>query len=225
MAVATANIEVEIKSLLTSREQVDSVLSRMKRLDPATHLIAQEGQLNHYFCSGSPEGLQKLLKGLGKTAEASQLADCQSFSLRSRSVDGACLVVVKAKLDATSAIHGLARVEYSFEMPGMTIEQVDGLILSHGFEYQAKWSRQRQEYRCAGANVCMDKNAGYGYLVEVEILAESTEAVDPTKAQIYALMEKLGLTELPQARLDRMFDYYNAHWREYYGTDKVFVVE
>jgi hypothetical protein len=71
----------------------------------------------------------------------------------------------------------------------------------------------------------MDKNAGYGYLVEVEILAESTEAVDPTKAQIYALMEKLGLTELPQARLDRMFDYYNAHWREYYGTDKVFVVE
>ena len=225
MTVATKSIEVEIKSLLTSREQVDAVLARMKRVDASTRLVAEQGQLNHYFCSGSPAGLQKLLLGLSKPTEASQLADCQSFSLRTRSVDGACLIVVKAKLDSTCAVHGLARVEYNFEMPGMGIAAVDAMILSHGFEYQAKWSRHRQQYRCAGANVCIDKNAGYGYLVEVEILAESEGEIDSTKAQIYALMEQLELTELPQARLDRMFDYYNTHWREYYGTQKIFVVE
>jgi hypothetical protein len=38
-------------------------------------------------------------------------------------------------------------------------------------------------------------------------------------------MAKLGVEELPQDRLERMFAHYNAHWPEYYGTEKVFVIE
>jgi len=38
-------------------------------------------------------------------------------------------------------------------------------------------------------------------------------------------MESLGVRELPQDRLERMFKFYNSHWREYYGTDKIFTVE
>jgi len=38
-------------------------------------------------------------------------------------------------------------------------------------------------------------------------------------------MAALGVQELPNARLERMFTYYNQHWQEYYGTDKVFTIE
>jgi len=39
------------------------------------------------------------------------------------------------------------------------------------------------------------------------------------------MVESLGYHELDQARLARMFDFYNKNWRDYYGTEKVFTVE
>jgi hypothetical protein len=38
-------------------------------------------------------------------------------------------------------------------------------------------------------------------------------------------MKSVGAEELNQDRLARMFAFYNAHWPEYYGTEKVFTVE
>jgi len=38
-------------------------------------------------------------------------------------------------------------------------------------------------------------------------------------------MTKLDVEELPQDRLERMFAYYNKNWPEYYGTEKIFVIE
>jgi hypothetical protein len=38
-------------------------------------------------------------------------------------------------------------------------------------------------------------------------------------------MGKIGAEELPQERLERMFTYYNTHWQDYYGTDKIFTIE
>lgn len=37
-------------------------------------------------------------------------------------------------------------------------------------------------------------------------------------------MRSLGAQELPGDRLECMFAYYNQHWPEYYGTDKIFTV-
>jgi len=39
------------------------------------------------------------------------------------------------------------------------------------------------------------------------------------------LMAELGVAELPQDRLARMFDFYNQNWPDYYGTDKTFTIE
>jgi len=49
--------------------------------------------------------------------------------------------------------------------------------------------------------------------------------LDEARASISSLMESLGVQELPQDRLERMFAFYNAHWPEYYGTDRIFTVE
>ena len=71
----------------------------------------------------------------------------------------------------------------------------------------------------------IDKNAGYGYLAEFEIIESDPSRADGAKAKLREIIKNVGLEELDQARLGRMFAYYNAHWPEYYGTEKIFVIE
>jgi adenylate cyclase class IV len=115
-------------------------------------------------------------------------------------------------------------MEFEEKLP-LTLEQLDELVLSAGFRYQAKWSREREEYVCQGTNVTLDKNAGYGWLAEFERVVDSAEKVEDAKRAIRELMGRVGAEELDQSRLERMFSYYNAHWKEYYGTEKIFVIE
>jgi hypothetical protein len=73
--------------------------------------------------------------------------------------------------------------------------------------------------------VTIDKNAGYGYLAEFEIVENDPLRADATKARLRQLIKNVGFEELDQARLARMFAYYNANWRDYYGTEKIFVIQ
>ena len=110
-------------------------------------------------------------------------------------------------------------------MPNLTLEELDQLVLKSSFEYQAKWSRERTEYKYLGVNATIDKNAGYGYLAEFEKVINDEAKVAEAKTRLREVVSELALEELDQVRLERMFAYYNANWRDYYGTDKVFVVE
>ena len=78
---------------------------------------------------------------------------------------------------------------------------------------------------CKGVNVTLDKNAGYGWLAEFERVVDDASQVLGARHEVAALMLELGVEELPQERLERMFAYYNEHWQDYYGTDNIFVVE
>ena len=49
--------------------------------------------------------------------------------------------------------------------------------------------------------------------------------VEAARTEVKSLMAELGAEELPQARLERMFAFYNSHWQEYHGTDKIFTIE
>ena len=74
-------------------------------------------------------------------------------------------------------------------------------------------------------HVCIDRNAGYGYLAEFERMTDDAGEVDSLRESILSTIGTLGLSELPQDRLERMFAHYNAHWDEYYGTERTFTIE
>ncbi len=202
----------------------------MCELDPNCQLASNNKQLNHYFDDGDMEELLK--------AASLHLADDQlkklshivnvgsSFSVRTRQKDEQVLLVVKASLDEGTSANTVSRLEFEEEVP-LSLEELDQLLLEAGFKYQAKWSREREEYNYKGVNVCLDKNAGYGYLVEFEKVLEGEDdsAVAAARADIEALMAELEVSELPQDRLERMFAHYNQNWPEYYGTDRVFIIE
>lgn len=220
--------EVEVKALLGDAERADEVRLRMKKVDPSSTMHSKNKQLNHYFEKGSLEKLLKAVSShLSKDAQKKfkTLAEsAQSFSVRTRDKDGEVFLVVKASVGSDTSENGVARMEFEEKVP-LTLEELDALVLKSGFEYQAKWSREREEYVCRGTNVTLDKNAGYGWLAEFERMVDNENALAPARTAIDELMRELGIKELAQSRLERMFAHYNKHWPEYYGTDKIFVIE
>ncbi len=218
--------EIEIKCLLGNRENAERFEAQMKKLDPKLRKIGSHKQLNHYFeGDGDLATVAKVIHDDEERKEFLDLAKrARDFSLRTREADGKVLLVLKATIDDTTSANGTARREFEREV-AMPLAKLDEAILGAGFSYQAKWSRERIEYKFADANVTIDKNAGYGYLAEFEIIENDPSRADGTKAQLREIIKSVGLEELNQARLERMFAYYNAHWPEYYGTEKTFVIE
>jgi predicted adenylyl cyclase CyaB len=238
-----ANFEIEIKSLIGDKAKAADLVSKMKKLDPNFASHGSHKQLNHYFVGGDLESLrpklsahlspekQKEFENLAKLAKDFsvrtrwvRLGSTNSESTESRRADGKVIFVVKATVDDTTSSNGTARQEFESTVD-MTLEDLDKTLLDAGFQYQAKWSREREDYKYKGMNVSVDKNAGYGYLAEFEQVIDDSTQADTVKSNIRKIMKELGAEELNQDRLARMFDHYNKNWQDYYGTDNVFNIE
>ncbi len=223
-----AHYEIEIKSLLGEKAYADALLAKMCELDPACACTARNTQLNHYFKNGDMGTLYEAARHRfdEKTQEALKdiIERGTSFSIRTRQRNNEVLFVIKASVDAGSSANTVSRLEFE-EPVSISLAELDALMLNAGFEYEAKWSREREEESYKGSNVCIDKNAGYGYLAEFEKIVPQDEAIDHIRQELDMLMAELGVTELPQDRLERMFAHYNEYWPEYYGTEKTFIIE
>ncbi|MGC9598862.1 MAG: CYTH domain-containing protein [Minisyncoccia bacterium] len=224
--MSSGGYEIEIKCLLGNRENAERLEAQMKKLDPKLRKIGSHKQLNHYFeGNGDAKAVAKVIADEKDRKDFLDLAKrAKDFSLRTREADGKVLLVLKATIDDTTSANGTARREFECEV-AMPLSKLDEAVLGAGFTYQAKWSRERMEYKFFDANVTIDKNAGYGYLAEFEIIASDPSHADGAKAKLREIIKNVGLEELNQARLERMFAHYNAHWPEYYGTEKTFVIE
>jgi predicted adenylyl cyclase CyaB len=221
--------EVEIKSLLGSVESKDKLKSSLMAAYPDTKLVGQGKQLNHYF--NIPTDIAPLIKNIlpliseeKKTSLEQTLRDGKKMSLRSREADGKVILVLKASIGDDTSANGVKRIEFE-AVVDKTLAELDKLLLDAGATYQAKWSREREEYASGDMRVCIDKNAGYGYLAEFEKITTDELALDSIKAELLNTMAKLGVSELSQERLERMFAHYNANWKDYYGTENVFIIE
>ncbi len=218
--------EIEIKALLGSEDKVTALVEKMHDIDPAVRLLGGSSQLNHYFIGGD---IGKIFQSIAPLVEADRvesfrkvLYEGKNISVRTRQADTAVFFVVKASIDDTTSSNGTARIEFEAELSDITLDELDQLLLYAGCTYQAKWSRVRKEYAFKGIVVCIDRNAGYGYIAEFEKIVHDDEEAEAAKKELRDLMKTLEIEELPQDRLARMFAYYNEHWMEYYGTDKIF---
>ena len=218
--------EIEIKTLLGEKENADAL--RDKIAQKGGTLIAKNNQLNHYFTvSDITKFKEKLASHVNpekKEVFEKILNEGSNFSIRTRDTDGVVKLVIKASIGSDSSSNGVSRMEFEGVM-NIALDELDKILLESGLEYQAKWSREREEYKVGDTNICLDKNAGYGYLAEFEKVVEDKSQADEVKRSLLETLEEFGVSELPQDRLERMFSYYNSNWRDYYGTDKVFNIE
>lgn len=221
--------EIEIKVLLWEKEKALEIIEKIHQNDPNTKLKDKNSQLNHYFL---PQGnFEKLVETLKKYIHPDNhqklhqvIVEGKNHSIRTREVDGKLLFVVKASVDDTSSSNGTARIEFEEAIADLALQELDEIMLAHGFPYQSKWSREREEYSYKDFNVCIDKNAGYGYVAEFEKILSDKSEIDEAKESIRKELALLWIEELAQDRLERMFAHYNAHRPEYYGTEKTFII-
>lgn len=224
------NYEIEIKVLLGNEEKKDIFMKKVQDTFPELEHKYSERQKNHYFEWGNLLHLFGIFREYISQEEANSLhklsGEAKSFSVRTRGTPTQTIIVVKATVNDESSSNGTARIEWEVDLAPMSLEDMDKLVLSAGFSYQAKWSREREWYSLNATTVlCLDKNAGYGYLAEFERVIDNASLVDSTRMELLGMIESLGYAELDQARLARMFDFYNKNWSEYYGTENVFEIE
>jgi predicted adenylyl cyclase CyaB len=177
--------EIEIKVLLGSFTEKDRLLSNLQSNGNTLVLKGQNSQLNHYFIGGDIAKLEKLISdGIPEDKKASFhhiVKDGKKLSVRTRYVDGKTILVIKASIDDTTSSNGTARIEWEMDFLSTHIDVVDQILLDAGFEYQAKWSRERDEYSYGDTTVCIDRNAGYGYLAEFERVIEDASEIETIK--------------------------------------------
>ena len=208
--------EIEIKSLLGSLENANALKEKIKTR--GAQLVSANKQLNHYFVLGEENTLkEKLSSHISADKKAlfeKILREGTNLSVRTREADGKVILVVKASIGDDSSANGVSRMEFESVL-NMSLAELDQLLLDSGLEYQAKWSREREEYKINDVNICIDKNAGYGYLAEFEKMISDSSESDKVKEELLVFMKELGAKELMQDRLERMFAHYNANWRDY----------
>ncbi len=218
--------EIEIKSLLGGKDNADRLRHLVEKR--GGKLLHKNNQLNHYFVVNDIEKFRKNLQSKIPKEKKEQfekiLENPKNISVRTRDTDGKVIFVIKASIGSDTSSNGVSRMEFECEMD-MTLQELDKILLDSGLEYQAKWSREREEYELGDTHVCLDKNAGYGYLAEFEKISEDASRAESLKKEIYDLMKGFNIEELKQDRLERMFSFYNSNWRDYYGTDKIFNIE
>ncbi len=223
-----AHFEIEIKSLLGTKDAADELVKQMRKLDGSLEIIGRSTQLNHYFTGGDIHTLFNSVEHLLNNEQRGKfkmIAERGSdFSIRTRQKDAEVLLVVKAALDGGTSANSVSRLEFE-EAVELTLAQLDEILLASGYTYQAKWSRSRVEYKYKDITVCLDKNAGYGYLAEFETVTLDEASLPQVRATLEERMAELGASELPQDRLARMFAHYNEFWPDYYGTEKTFNIE
>lgn len=223
-----SHFEIEVKSLLGEKERAEALKKKMHELDSECKHVSSNKQLNHYFKDGEIKELFKKVEHLFSGEQHDKfekvVARGNNFSVRTRQRDDEVLLVVKASIDEGTSENTIKRMEFE-EPVNVSLDELDALVLEAGYQYQAKWSRDREEYEYKGANVCFDRNAGYGYLAEFEKIVTEEEDADSVRAELDALMAELEVTELGQERLARMFSFYNENWADYYGTERTFIIE
>lgn len=221
--------EVEIKVLLTTKENRDKFKEKITHKLIDLKKVWNNSQLNHYFENWDFDKLKEkitLLIPKSKKQSFENIIDISwKHSVRTRFVDGDSILVIKLSVWSDTSANWVNRLEWEYRFTDMKIEELDKILLGSNFPYQAKWSRDREEYESRDINITIDKNAWYGYLSEFEIVVDTEKEAEKAEERIRKLLEELDVKELSQKRLARMFDFYNKNWEDYYGTEKFFNIK
>jgi adenylate cyclase class IV len=222
-------IELELKALIENPVELQAKIENKYDMSCCTKVYSE--QLNHYF-SEDKKALNNLIStyyGIAidnKVNNGTQeLLLASKLAVRTRwdSTQGTLLIFKYSLIDENS-INGTIRKELEFPVD-VDLTTFDNYLLDCGYSYQSKWSRKRTQYSFdSGWNLCLDNNAGYGFLLEVEYVATEEEYATKKDYLMYKaklFLDTLNLVELKESLLTAMFNYYSSKYDEFYATNKL----
>lgn len=161
----------------------------------------------------------------GSVEQMNHYFDSRAGSLRTRyerkissTREGVPRVYLVAK---SGELHGSVRKEYELSVDS-TLEQLDELLITAGNNLKSRWYRRRETLGKDGISICLDRNDGYGFVVEIEKMSYTDDGADESVLMIRTLADSLGLEEISKATLDKMYKHYTDNWSDYYRKGKTF---
>lgn len=109
-------------------------------------------------------------------------------------------------------IHDNHREEIEIRFPRNDFEKLENLFLTLGHKVKIKWFRKRNEFRWKGVNVCLDFTKGYGYIIELEKMA-NPQTKKEVLSDLQKKMKSLGIQLTPRAEFEKKFRYYEKNWQ------------
>jgi hypothetical protein len=219
-------VEIEKKCLLDGgEEEAQRLVAKLFELDAKTKKTRSKVLLNHYFELLDKELFVESMKALVEVGRRDEFAEVmtagKTFSVRTRKSNDDVILMVKATKDKSSAVHGVARLEFEQEVRTFTIEELDSFLIKSGCAAIAKWSGHKDSYICMGEIVEVMFSPGYGWMVEVEVVQEDGDT-ETAEKRVDEILEKLGIQAVDPELVERMYAHYNANWEEFYLTERVF---
>ncbi len=218
--------EVEIKYLLTDKSDRDRLVEAVREIYSQSKKTKSSIVLSYFYepvesVSQLLAATQNLLEDVDFSELKSLLENSEELVVKSRSIDDVVYFAVKGASRGEDAVHAISRIEFETEIND-SLEAVNGELVSKGLKLASKWSSKRDYFELEnGIEMNIEFVSGYGYKAELEILTEDDE-VESIISKLRGAADKLGLTEANQQLFGRMYKYYNAHWEEYFNTDKIF---
>ncbi|MFH1547303.1 MAG: CYTH domain-containing protein [bacterium] len=111
-------------------------------------------------------------------------------------------------------LHDDYREEIEIKLPREDFDKLKNLFMTLGFKVQIKWFRNRHTFRWQDVNVMVDYTKGYGYIIELEKMADEIDKLQVSET-LKEKLTSLGITLTPKEEFDKKFAYYKENWEKY----------
>lgn len=231
--------EVELKVLLWNTFPPDTFVRALTKDFISIKETTEVKHRNHYFeiphrAQVIPAFEERLPIDHEQKIQIAEFRDWTNIVIRTREITKGeskeVLLVMKSTVWLWTSQNGAVRKELEVKVP-MPIEDLDAILVAQAeIVPQAKWSRIRRTFDIVDKDwfyftVCLDKNAGYGYLAEFEVVVNNPKVIDSVKNKLHECIKLMWLDELPEDRLHRMFEFYNKNWQVFYETENYFSIK
>lgn len=110
-------------------------------------------------------------------------------------------------------IHDECREEIDVKCDKSDFDKLGEIFKSLGSNVKIKWFRKRHSFRWDGITVTVDYTKGYGYILELEKMADEF-----TKNSVLEFLKRkmnfLGIEITPKEEFDKKYEFYKNHWQE-----------
>src|SRR3989344_7007021 len=110
-------------------------------------------------------------------------------------------------------IHDEQREEMEIRLPVEEFEKLEQLFTNLGYRVIIKWFRTRHSFKWQNIEVAVDYTKGYGYILELEQMADEQHKEGVLQFLKQKLTE-LGIAETPKDEFDQKYKYYKENWEE-----------
>lgn len=110
------------------------------------------------------------------------------------------------------SLHDDCREELEIKFDKNDFVNLEKLFEELGYKTEIKWYRKRLEFDWDDVKVCLDDTKGYGYIIELEKMANEDEK-DKASEDLVERMKSLDVEIAPKEEFQRKFTEYKDNWR------------